>query len=73
MAVYTENVSEIPLWSKALIFSTTTSTRSISGVSFSLDGNRFVAHSYNNLKTDNTKVILIIETITGKIVSSRSY
>lgn len=73
IALYNENSTDVPLWSKALLFSTTSSGRSITGVSFNTNGNFIVGHAFNSVSSDNTKIILTIETATGKLISARSY
>ncbi len=70
LALYDENSTDVPLWSKGLLFSTTIASRSIGGVTFNTNGNYIDAHSFNS---DNINIVLTVETATGKLVSARSY
>lgn len=73
IALYNENSTDVPIWSKGLLFSSTSPTHTITGVSFNTNGNYIVAHALNIDSSDNTKIILTVETATGKLVSARSY
>lgn len=54
LALYFENSTDSPLWSKALLFSSSSPGQSLSGVIFNTNGNYIVAHAFNSVSTDTT-------------------
>ena len=47
MALYNENSTDIPIWSKGLMFSKASPTHTITGVAFNTNGKYIVAHALN--------------------------